>query len=89
MAQGAVKVKKTQTSNKKKPSKVGLQKKKKSTQSATEIARTKIEKKLTSTITRKIETEMAQRVAKNNGKLSVIGKSDDQQQQQQQKGKKK
>ncbi|KAF2075362.1 hypothetical protein CYY_003338 [Polysphondylium violaceum] len=73
MAQSALKVKKSASNaGKKKPSKVGLNKRKKGGNSAINIARTKIEKKLESSITSKIESEMTQRLKKNNGKLSVL-----------------
>ncbi|GAM22282.1 hypothetical protein SAMD00019534_054570 [Acytostelium subglobosum LB1] len=70
MAQQSLKVKKTGTSIVKK-SMVGLNKKV-TNKSALELAKRKITRSMEVGISQKIEREMSNRVAKNNGKLSVL-----------------
>ncbi|EGC40344.1 hypothetical protein DICPUDRAFT_85728 [Dictyostelium purpureum] len=75
MAQSSLKIKKAGSTNK--VSKVGLNKKKKQPKSVIAQAKAKMNKKLESTITQKIETEMTSRFKKNNGKLSVLKSQED------------
>ncbi|KAK5575688.1 hypothetical protein RB653_006821 [Dictyostelium firmibasis] len=77
MAQSNLKIKKAGATNK--VSKVGLNKKKKVNKSAISIAKAKVNRKLESAITQKIETEMTSRLKKNNGKLSVLKAEDENQ----------
>ncbi|KYQ94277.1 hypothetical protein DLAC_04576 [Tieghemostelium lacteum] len=72
MAQTNLKVKKTKNASPKKQSKVGLNKKKKSSNTAIDIAKQKVEKKIKSKIAQKIEGEMALKLKNNNGKLSIL-----------------
>eukprot|EP01133_Synstelium_polycarpum_P017493 gene17493-20871_t len=74
MAQTKLKVKKTQGAKPKpvKTSKVGMNHRRKTGKSAVELAKQKISRKLEIGINQKIEKEMAHRVTKNNGKLTVV-----------------